>query len=85
VLRPNDTPMPPPASIAQLGQLDDRGRRRFGRGTLALTKTILIAGIMYLRWAHAGRPHGIDAIERDAETDPDDVSEEADAAALGGV
>jgi hypothetical protein len=32
----------PATSIAQLGQLDDTGRRRFGRGTLALT--IFIVG-----------------------------------------
>ena len=32
----------PATSIAQLGQLDDDGRRRFGRGTLGLT--ILIVG-----------------------------------------
>jgi hypothetical protein len=32
----------PATSIAQLGQLDNRGRRRFGRGTLAAT--ILIVG-----------------------------------------
>jgi hypothetical protein len=31
----------PATSIAQLGQLDNRGRRRFGRGTLALTIVIV--------------------------------------------
>jgi len=31
----------PATSIAQLGQLDDRGRNRFGRGTLALTVVIV--------------------------------------------
>jgi len=31
----------PATSIAQLGQLDDRGRRRFGRGTLVLTVGIV--------------------------------------------
>jgi hypothetical protein len=36
----------PATSIAQLGQLDDRGRRRFGRGTLALT--VAIVGTMTL-------------------------------------
>ena len=34
----------PATSIAQLGQLDDRGRVRFGRGTLALT--VLIVGAL---------------------------------------
>jgi hypothetical protein len=34
----------PATSIAQLGQLDDRGRWRFGRGTLALT--IVIVGVL---------------------------------------
>jgi hypothetical protein len=34
----------PATSIAQLGQLSDRGRRRFGRGTLALT--IVIVGVL---------------------------------------
>jgi hypothetical protein len=36
----------PATSIAQLGQLDNRGRRRFGRGTLALT--IVIVGALTL-------------------------------------
>jgi Amino acid permease len=36
----------PATSIAQLGQLDDRGRRRFGRGTLALT--VAIVGVLTL-------------------------------------
>jgi hypothetical protein len=31
----------PATAIAQLGQLDDRGRRRFGRATLALTLVIV--------------------------------------------
>ena len=34
----------PATSIAQLGQLDDPGRSRFGRGTLALT--IVIVGVL---------------------------------------
>jgi hypothetical protein len=34
----------PATSIAQLGQLDRRGRRRFGRGTLA--STIVIVGVL---------------------------------------
>ena len=38
----------PATSIAQLGQLDDRGRRRFGRGTLALTVVIVGALTMAL-------------------------------------
>jgi len=36
----------PATSIAQLGQLDNRGRWRFGRGTLALT--IVIVGVLTL-------------------------------------
>jgi hypothetical protein len=36
----------PLTAIAQLGQLDDGGRRRFGRGTLVLT--ILIVGVLTL-------------------------------------
>jgi hypothetical protein len=36
----------PATSIAQLGQLDNDGRRRFGRGTLALT--IVIVGLLTL-------------------------------------
>jgi hypothetical protein len=36
----------PATSIAQLGQLDNRGRWRFGRGTLGLT--ILIVGVLTL-------------------------------------
>jgi hypothetical protein len=34
----------PATSIAQLGQLDDTGRRRFGRGTLALT-IVIVGGL----------------------------------------
>jgi hypothetical protein len=34
----------PATSIAQLGQLDNQGRRRFGQGTLALT--IVIVGVL---------------------------------------
>lgn len=34
----------PATSIAQLGQLDDRGRSRFGRGTLALT-IVIVGGL----------------------------------------
>src|SRR5439155_14512761 len=36
----------PATAIAQLGQLDNRGRARFGRGTLALT--IVIVGVLTL-------------------------------------
>jgi hypothetical protein len=36
----------PATSIAQLGQLDDRGRRRIGRGTLA--STVAIVGVLTL-------------------------------------
>ena len=43
----------PATSIAQLGQLDDRGRARFGRGTLALT--IVIVGGLTLGADRAGR------------------------------
>ena len=34
----------PATAIAQLGQLDDRGRSRFGRGTLALT-IVIVGGL----------------------------------------
>jgi amino acid transporter len=51
----------PATSIAQLGQLDDRGRRRFGRGTLALTIGIvgaLTIGLTALAvHLHVGVPH----------------------------
>jgi amino acid transporter len=51
----------PATSIAQLGQLDNRGRWRFGRGTLALT--IVIVGILTMGLTalavhlHVGIPH----------------------------
>jgi hypothetical protein len=52
----------PATSIAQLGQLDDRGRRRFGRGTLALTIGIvgaLTLGLTALAvHLHVGIPRG---------------------------
>ena len=44
----------PATSIAQLGQLDNRGRWRFGRGTLALT--IVIVGGLTLGPDRARRP-----------------------------
>ena len=50
----------PATSIAQLGQLDNRGRSRFGRGTLALT--IVIVGVLTMAltalavYLHVGIP-----------------------------
>jgi amino acid transporter len=52
----------PATSIAQLGQLDNRGRARFGRGTLALTIVIvggLTLGLTALAvHLHVGIPRG---------------------------
>jgi hypothetical protein len=40
-----------------------------GYPLLALGGTVLIAAILYWRWARAGRPRGIEAIEREAEAE----------------
>ena len=40
-----------------------------GYPLLALAGTALIAGILYLRWVRAGRPAGLEEIERHAEED----------------
>ena len=40
-----------------------------GYPLLALAGTVLIATVLYLRWVRAGRPAGIEAIEREAEAD----------------
>jgi Mn2+/Fe2+ NRAMP family transporter len=68
----------PATSIAQLGQLDNRGRRRFGRGTLAATIVIvggLTLGITALAvHLHVGIPP----------TDQTQIAEVARAATGGG-
>ena len=40
-----------------------------GYPLLALGGTALVATFLYLRWVRAGRPGGIEAIEREAEAD----------------
>ncbi len=40
-----------------------------GYPLLAIAGTLLIAGVLYWRWVRAGRPRGIEAIEREAEAD----------------
>jgi amino acid transporter len=40
-----------------------------GYPLLAIAGTVLIAGVLYWRWIRAGRPRGIEAIEREAEAD----------------
>jgi hypothetical protein len=40
-----------------------------GYPLLALGGTVLIAAVLYWRWVRAGRPRGIEAIEREAETE----------------
>jgi hypothetical protein len=40
-----------------------------GYPLLALGGTVLVAGILYARWVRAGRPSGIEAIEREAEAE----------------
>jgi amino acid transporter len=46
----------PATAIAQLGQLDDTGRRRFGRGTLLLT-IVIVSGLTLALTALAVRLH----------------------------
>lgn len=46
----------PSTAIAQLGQLDDTARRRFGRGTLALL-VVIVGGLTLALTALAGRLH----------------------------
>jgi hypothetical protein len=43
-----------------------------GYPLIAIAGTVLIAGILYWRWVRAGRPRGIEGIERhpEAEDDP---------------
>ncbi len=38
-----------------------------GYPLLALARTVLVATGLYWRWVRAGRPRGIEAIEREAE------------------
>jgi hypothetical protein len=40
-----------------------------GYPLLALGGTVFVAGILYLRWVRAGRPSGMEAIEREAEAE----------------
>ena len=40
-----------------------------GYPLLAIAGTMLVAGVLYWRWVRAGRPRGIEAIEREAEAD----------------
>jgi hypothetical protein len=40
-----------------------------GYPLLSLAATVLIAAILYRRWVRAGRPRGIETVERDAEAD----------------
>jgi hypothetical protein len=40
-----------------------------GYPLLALAGTVLVAAVLYWRWVKAGRPRGIEAIEREAEAD----------------
>ena len=40
-----------------------------GYPLLALGGTVLIAAVLYWRWVRAGRPRGIETIEREAEAD----------------
>jgi hypothetical protein len=40
-----------------------------GYPLLALGGTVLVAAVLYWRWVRAGRPRGIEAVEREAEAD----------------
>jgi hypothetical protein len=40
-----------------------------GYPLLAVAGTVMVAGVLYRRWVRAGRPRGIDAIERAAPAD----------------
>jgi Amino acid permease len=40
-----------------------------GYPLIAIGGTVLVAGVLYQRWVRAGRPRGIDAVERQAEAD----------------
>jgi Amino acid permease len=42
-----------------------------GYPLLAIAGTALVAAVLYARWARAGRPRGIEAIEREAEAEDD--------------
>jgi amino acid transporter len=40
-----------------------------GYPVIAIAGTVLVAAVLYWRWVRAGRPRGIEAIEREAEAD----------------
>jgi len=40
-----------------------------GYPLLALGGTVLVASLLYWRWVRAGRPGGIEAVEREAEAE----------------
>jgi hypothetical protein len=40
-----------------------------GYPLLAMAGTVFVAGVLYWRWVRAGRPRGLEAIERVAEAD----------------
>lgn len=42
-----------------------------GYPLLAIAGTVLVAGVLYTRWVRAGRPRGVEAIERQAEDEED--------------
>jgi hypothetical protein len=43
-----------------------------GYPLIAIAGTLLVAGFLYWRWVRAGKPRGIQAIEREAEAEPND-------------
>ena len=42
-----------------------------GYPLIAIAGTVLVAGVLYWRWVRAGRPRGIDTVEREAEAEED--------------
>jgi hypothetical protein len=46
-----------------------------GYPLLALGGTLLVAAVLYWRWVRAGRPHGIEAVEREAELEDEAAPE----------
>jgi len=43
-----------------------------GYPLIAIAGTVLVAAVLYQRWVRAGRPRGIEAVEREAEAEDDD-------------